>query len=161
MIRYTVFESPLGAMRITSNGQAITAIGFPGQKHGIETQPDWRRDDEAPELAATRAQLAEYFAGRRRDFDLPLQPAGTRFQRSVWRALERVRYGRTSTYGELARVLQRPAAARAVGAAVGRNPIAIVLPCHRIIGADGSLTGYAGGLDRKTQLLTLEGVLLA
>lgn len=161
MIRYTQFDSPLGEMRIASRDGAIFAIGFPGQKHDLERQDEWRRDDGAPELAAARAQLREYFAGKRRDFDLPLSPAGSVFQQRVWRALLRVGYGRTSTYGALARTVARPAAARAVGAAVGRNPIAIVVPCHRIIGADGSLTGYAGGLERKTRLLTLEGVLLA
>jgi methylated-DNA-[protein]-cysteine S-methyltransferase len=161
MTRFTLFDSPLGPLRIASNGRAITAIGFPGQKHNIEAQPDWQRDDAASELAAARRQLAEYFAGQRREFDLPLQPAGSPFQQSVWRALARVGYGRTSTYGALARALRRPAAARAVGAAVGRNPIAIVVPCHRIVGADGSLTGYAGGLDRKTRLLALEGALHA
>ena len=161
MTRYTLFDSPLGPMRIASNGRAITAIGFPGQKHDIETQPDWQRNDEAAELAAACRQLAEYFANKRRDFDLPLEAAGSPFQQGVWRALARVGYGRTSTYGALARALHRPAAARAVGAAVGRNPIAIVVPCHRIIGADGSLTGYAGGLGRKTRLLALEGVLPA
>jgi methylated-DNA-[protein]-cysteine S-methyltransferase len=161
MIRYTNFDSPLGKMRIASKSGAIFAIGFPGQKHDVEKQADWRRDDDAPELVAARTQLAEYFAGKRRDFDLPLAPQGSDFQQRVWDALLRVGYGRTSTYGALARALARPAAARAVGAAVGRNPIAIVVPCHRIIGADGSLTGYAGGLDRKTSLLALEGVLPA
>ncbi len=161
MIRYTVFDSPLGPIRIAGSGRAITVIGFPGQKHDVAMQPDWHRDDDAPELAAARSQLTEYFAGERRAFDLPLAPQGSEFQQGVWHALLRVGYGRTSTYGALARTLQRPAAARAVGSAVGRNPIAIVVPCHRIIGADGSLTGYAGGLDRKTRLLALEGALPA
>ena len=161
MIRYTHFDSPLGRMRIASRDGAVFAIGFPGQKHDVERKNDWRRDDDAPELADARAQLAEYFAGKRRDFELPLAPVGSDFQQRVWRALLRVGYGRTSTYGTLARTLTQPTAARAVGAAVGRNPIAIVVPCHRIIGADGSLTGYAGGLDRKTRLLALEGILLA
>ncbi len=161
MIRYTHLDSPLGPLRIVSDGKAIAAIGFPGQKHDLAAQPHWLRDDDAPELLTACRQLAEYFASQRRDFDLPLAPKGSPFQQSVWRALLKVGYGRTSTYGALARTLQRPAAARAVGSAVGRNPIAIVVPCHRIIGTDGSLTGYAGGLDRKTQLLALEGALLA
>lgn len=161
MIRFTLFDSPLGDIRVASDGGAILAIGFPGQKHDVATGADWQRDDAAPELDAARTQLTEYFAGERRDFDLPLAPQGSDFQQRVWRTLLRIGYGRTSTYGALAQALARPTAARAVGAAVGRNPIAIVVPCHRIIGADGALTGYAGGLERKTRLLALEGVLLA
>lgn len=159
--RYTIFDSPLGPIRVTSNGRAITSIGFPGQKHDVKEAADWQRQDDAPELMAARRQLDEYFAGRRREFDLPLDPQGTPFQQSVWRVLLRVGYGSTSTYRALASRLRNPTASRAVGSAVGRNPVAIVIPCHRIIGADGSLTGYAGGLDRKTKLLALEGVLLA
>lgn len=161
MTRYTLTDSPLGALRIASNGHAITAISFPGQERDIEARPDWQRDDEAPELAAARAQLAEYFSGRRQHFDLLIAPEGSAFQQDVWRAVLAVGYGQTSTYGALARALRRPDAARAVGAAVGRNPIAIVVPCHRIVGSSGALTGYAGGLERKTHLLALEGAPLA
>lgn len=107
-------------------------------------------------LVAARAQLAEYFRGKRTRFDLPLRPDGTAFQQSVWRALLKVPFGTTSTYGALAAAIGRPGAARAVGAAVGANPLAIVVPCHRIVGADGTLTGYAGGLARKAKLLALE-----
>ena len=133
-------------------------------------------DDEAAELArlaaaageaprrdpsrcrAAAEQLAVYFAGRRRDFDLPLAPRGSAFQRAVWDELRRVPYGRTVSYGELAARLGRPAASRAVGGANNKHPLPIVVPCHRVIGADGSLTGYGGGLDRKRALLALEGV---
>jgi methylated-DNA-[protein]-cysteine S-methyltransferase len=107
-------------------------------------------------LAAARTQLAEYFDGRRSDFDLPLAPRGTPFQQAVWQALLAVPFGATSTYGAIAAAIRRPKAVRAVGAAVGANPIGIVVPCHRVVGADGSLTGYAGGLDRKARLLALE-----
>jgi methylated-DNA-[protein]-cysteine S-methyltransferase len=107
-------------------------------------------------LARARAQLAEYFDGRRTRFDLPLAPRGTDFQQAVWRALLAVPFGNTSTYGEIAAAIRRPSAVRAVGAAVGANPIGIVVPCHRIIGRDGTLTGYAGGLHRKAKLLALE-----
>jgi methylated-DNA-[protein]-cysteine S-methyltransferase len=114
-------------------------------------------DPEAPPLAAAAAQLDEYFAGERRDFDLELDLRGTEFQRAVWDELLRIPYGETMSYGELARRLGRPERVRAVGAANGRNPVAIVVPCHRVIGADGSLTGYGGGLDRKRALLAVEG----
>jgi len=110
---------------------------------------------------AVARQLADYFAGRRQDFDLPVDPPGTPFQRQVWAELARIPYGRTVSYGELARRVGRPAAARAVGAANGANPVPIVLPCHRVIGADGSLTGYGGGLPIKRALLALEGALPA
>ena len=106
-----------------------------------------------------RQQLTEYFAGQRREFDLPLAPAGTDFQRRVWELLREIPYGETVTYGELARRLGNPKSARAVGMACNRNPIAIVVPCHRVVGSTGSLTGYAGGLDAKAFLLKLEGVL--
>ena len=114
---------------------------------------------KAEPLPAVAAQLGEYLAGRRRRFDLPLAPAGTPFQRAVWEALLEVPWGQTSSYGDLARAVGRPGAARAIGGAMNRNPIAIVVPCHRIVGADGSLTGYGAGLERKEALLALEGAL--
>ena len=122
---------------------------------GVEPQPSPERCRAAAE------QLAEYFAGRRRAFDLPLAPRGTAFQRAVWEELVRVPYGRTVSYGELAARLGRPGASRAVGGANNKNPLPIVVPCHRVIGADGSLTGYGGGIDKKRTLLALEGVLSA
>jgi methylated-DNA-[protein]-cysteine S-methyltransferase len=132
---------------------------------------DRNRRDEAPRgdgsaaaatiLAAARDQLDEYFAGRRRRFDLRLAPAGTGFRLAVWRQLTRIPYGRTTSYGELAAAIGRPRAVRAVGAANGANPISIIVPCHRVIGRDGSLTGYGGGLAAKRALLALEGVELA
>lgn len=154
---YTEVASPLGTLLLTAEDGALTGAHFPGQKHDRPRQPDWRRADDEPVLAAAHRQLAEYFAGRRPRFELPLAPRGTPFQQAVWQALLAVPFGRTSTYGLVATAIGRPTAVRAVGAAVGANPIGIIVPCHRIIGGDGSLTGYAGGLDRKVKLLALEG----
>ena len=154
---YTEMPSPLGRLLLTADDGALTGVHFPGdQKHDRPRQPDGLRADDAPVLASARSQLAEYFDGRRSDFDLPLAPRGTPFQQAVWHALLAVPFGATSTYGAIAAAIRRPTAVRAVGAAIGANPIGIVIPCHRIIGADGSLTGYAGGLDRKAKLLALE-----
>lgn len=157
MTIYTLLDSPLGTLALTSDGSHLTGIHFPRRDGRPAVERTWERDDAAPVLARARTQLAEYFDGRRTRFELPLRPAGTAFQQSVWHALLKVPFGRTSTYGALAAEIGRPTAARAVGAAVGANPLAVVVPCHRIIGADGTLTGYAGGLPRKTKLLALEG----
>jgi methylated-DNA-[protein]-cysteine S-methyltransferase len=120
--------------------------------------PDWQENPRSLREAAR--QLEEYFAGQRRDFELDLAPEGTPFQRRVWQALETIPYGETWSYGELARTIGKPSASRAVGAANGRNPISIFIPCHRVIGADGSLTGYGWGTDIKARLLALEGALI-
>lgn len=157
MTIYTLLDSPLGKLTLTSDGSRLTGIHFPRRDGRPAVERAWRRDDAAPVLARARTQLAEYFAGKRTRFELPLRLEGTAFQQSVWRALLKVPFGRTSTYGALAAEIGRPTAARAVGAAVGANPLAVVVPCHRIIGAGGTLTGYAGGLARKTKLLALEG----
>jgi methylated-DNA-[protein]-cysteine S-methyltransferase len=158
MIRLTTrFESPLGVIVLASDGAALTGLYFQGQKHLPASAGTWIEDASLPLFGEARNQVLAYFAGARRTFDLPLAPAGTDFQRAVWRQLEAIPFGATRPYGELARRLGRPEAARAVGAAVGRNPISIVIPCHRAVGRDGSLTGYAGGLDRKRALLEREG----
>jgi methylated-DNA-[protein]-cysteine S-methyltransferase len=154
--QYTEMTSPLGTLQLTAKDGALTGVHFPGQKHDRPPQPDWQRSDHEPVLARARQQLGEYFAGRRVRFDLPLAPQGTPFQQAVWRALLAVPFGATSTYGKIAEAIGKPSAVRAVGAAVGANPLGIVVPCHRIIGRDGSLTGYAGGLERKSRLLALE-----
>lgn len=153
--RYTLMDSPIGELTLTGDGEALTGIHTRGTDDGnLIVQDSWVRDD-APFTEAVR-QLRAYFEGRLRDFDLPLAPSGTAWQLAVWRALTTVPYGRTASYGELARDLERPGSSRAVGSANGRNPISIVVPCHRIIGADGTLTGYSGGVWRKEHLLSLE-----
>ncbi len=154
---YTTLNSPIGELLLTSDGAALTGLYMPDHAHGPEIGADWVRDDGAELFASAAEQLGEYFGGGRRLFSLPLAPVGTEFQRRVWAELRRLPYGATVTYGELARRLGDPGASRAVGLANGRNPISIIVPCHRVVGAGGSLTGYAGGLDRKRFLLELEG----
>lgn len=153
---WTVIESPIGPLRIVEQGGAITAIEFSPFRDN-DGRPRGDRDDAAPVLAAAAAQLAEYFAGDRTDFDLPLAPVGSLWQRAVWDQLCGIAYGVTASYGEIAaRLGKTNAASRAVGLANGANPIPIVIPCHRVIGANGTLTGYAGGIERKQKLLDLE-----
>jgi len=155
---FTCLESPIGRLLLTSDGTALTGLY-------MEPSREWQcidgaaRDATAWPLPAALRQLAEYFAGTRRAFDLPLRPQGTAFQRRVWAALAEIPYGRTLSYGDLAQRIDNPRAARAVGLANNRNPLSIVVPCHRVIGADGSLTGYGGGLERKRWLLAHEGLL--
>jgi methylated-DNA-[protein]-cysteine S-methyltransferase len=149
MTLYDTIDTPIGELLLTGDGRAVTGVhmgGTPGA--------GWRREPAALRDAA--AQLRAYFAGGLRDFDLPLAPHGTPFQRDVWSALRDIPYGETISYAQLAVTVGRPDAARAVGAANGRNPIAVVIPCHRVIGASGALTGYGGGLPRKRLLLDLE-----
>jgi methylated-DNA-[protein]-cysteine S-methyltransferase len=149
-LRYTFIETPIGAILVAGDDHAIVETYFAG----AQPEPEWIHDDEAfPEAAA---QLRDYFAGKLQAFDLPLAPRGTEFQQSVWNALLDIPYGQTTTYSAIAGKIGRPAAVRAVGAANGANPIPIIIPCHRVIGANGSLTGFGGGLDVKRQLLALE-----
>ena len=152
---YTHCDSPVGTLLLMAGDKALTGIHFPGGRQP-EIEAGWRERPDHPVLRAATRQLEEYFAGRRRTFDLPLAPEGTPFQRDVWKALRAIPYGETQSYGDIARRIGRPKAVRAVGAANGANPISIVVPCHRVIGADGSLTGYGGGLPRKKKLLALE-----
>jgi methylated-DNA-[protein]-cysteine S-methyltransferase len=153
----THYESPLGSMIVAATARGLAGVWFEGQRH-LPDHAKWPVQAEHPVLRQAQVQLAEYFAGRRSSFDLPLDlQGGTAFQRSVWDALLAIPRGGTTSYGMLSRSIGQPAAVRAVGAAVGRNPLSIVVPCHRVVGADGSLTGYAGGLERKTALLQLEG----
>jgi methylated-DNA-[protein]-cysteine S-methyltransferase len=153
MIAIVRHDSPVGPLTLVSDGAAIVAIHFAEQKHFTAPEPTERGDKI---LDAARKQLDSYFAGRRRSFDLPLAPRGTAFQTRVWDALTRIGYGETKSYGAIAAAIGSPKAVRAVGAANGRNPIPIVIPCHRVIGADGSLTGFGGGMARKEMLLHLE-----
>jgi methylated-DNA-[protein]-cysteine S-methyltransferase len=143
---------------LAADDAALVAVEFPSSRHPVVRHGDWVEGDSAL-LARTRAQLGEYFAGRRTTFDLPLGPRGTEFQRHVWTTLAGIPYGETISYAQLAARVGKPTAMRAVGAANGRNPLPIVLPCHRVIGADGSLTGFGGGLPTKQFLLQLEGAL--
>jgi methylated-DNA-[protein]-cysteine S-methyltransferase len=159
MIRYTRFESPLGRVMAVADDEGITHVDFIDAKYARRIEPDWIEDPLAPALSDCVRQLGEYYEGKRKTFELPLAPRGTAFQRRVWDEIARVPYGETITYGELARRAGAPGHARAAGAATGRNPVGVVIPCHRIVGADGSLTGYAGGLERKRELLEIEGVL--
>ena len=146
----TTIDSPVGPLLLTSDGTSLTRLLF-----AADPDPAWSTEPCLVLEDAVR-QLEEYFAGERRDFDLPLDPAGTPFQLTVWAALRDIPYAETINYGQLAGRVGNPNASRAVGLANGRNPISIVVPCHRVIGADGSLTGYGGGLDRKRALLALE-----
>jgi methylated-DNA-[protein]-cysteine S-methyltransferase len=155
-IRWCRHASPLGPMHLVARGDVLAGIYFDGQKYDATPREHWREAPGDPLLRAAALQLDEYFAGRRKRFDLALGPQGTAFQQRVWRAIAAVPAGETISYGELARRAGRPAAVRAAGAATGRNPLSIVVPCHRIVGADGSLTGYAGGLERKRALLEHE-----
>ena len=151
---YSYLESPVGRLLLAGDPRGLRLVRFPGERGAVRPLTDWRRD--ARVLADAIAQLEEYFAGERREFSLPLQPVGTPFQKAVWSALQTIPYGTTVSYGELARRVGRPSAARAVGAASGANPLPIIVPCHRVIGADRSLTGFGGGLETKRFLLALE-----
>lgn len=153
-IFFTVRESPLSEILLAGNAQGLTQVAFQAGKSPLRPGPDWRRDDGVWRTAV--AQLTAYFAGELTQFALPLAPQGTPFQQEVWAYLQTIPYGRTTTYGAIAEALGKPNASRAVGAANGRNPIAIIIPCHRVIGSDGKLTGYAGGLKIKEALLGLE-----
>lgn len=160
----TIIESPIGSIQISGTEEYITSIQFveentservtwshPLTKSSTSpTYPNWQLGNDA------KKQLEEYFSGTRIEFDLPLQPEGTEFQQAVWEALQKIPFGKTETYGNIAKAIGKPKAARAIGQANNRNPIAIVIPCHRVIGSNKQLTGYAGGLERKEFLLELE-----
>lgn len=153
-MKYRLLTTPIGQLRLVSEGTQLAAIEFEGQY-----EDDTEQDLQDSVLARAAEQLQEYFAGQRTRFDLPLGASGTAFQQQVWRALQNIPYGETRSYSDIARSIDRQTAVRAVGAANGRNPLPVVVPCHRVIGSDGSLTGFAGGLAAKRVLLQLEGVL--
>jgi len=153
-MKYSYIQSPLGDMLVTRDDDGITGLDLPISRYPRRVQDDWQRDDDA--FDDIRTQLAEYFAGDRQDFDLPLNAGGSRFQSLVWQALVEIPYGETTSYGKVAVSIGHPDGPRAVGLANGQNPIPIIVPCHRVIGADGSLTGYGGGLDAKRWLLDHE-----
>jgi methylated-DNA-[protein]-cysteine S-methyltransferase len=155
---YTSFDSPIGELLAVGDGRTLHGLHMQEGRTAIAVRPEWEAADEP--FAELRAQLDDYFSGRRTDFEVPLTLGGSPFQRRVWRALQDIPYGETITYGEQARRVGVPSAPRAVGAANGRNPICVIVPCHRVIGADGSLTGYGGGVERKRALLELEAGVL-
>jgi methylated-DNA-[protein]-cysteine S-methyltransferase len=150
-------ESPIGRLLLTSDGTALTGLFTRPERKSYSTE-GWAEDAGIAPLALAALQLNEYFAGTRRTFDLPMRLDGTSFQQRVWRELTEIPYGETWSYGQLAKRIGNPNASRAVGLANGQNPISILVPCHRVIGADGSLTGYGGGLERKSWLLAHEGL---
>ena len=153
---YKWIDGPLGAVLLTSNGESLTGLYLHGQKHFPEKTADWQTAEQLAPFVQAEAQLAEYFAHQRQRFALALDPPGTVFQKQVWQRLRQIPFGETISYGALAQMIGQPTASRAVGAANGRNPIAIIVPCHRVIASSGKLTGYAGGLDRKQWLLQHE-----
>lgn len=157
-IYYRHVQSPVGPLLLAASDAGLHAIEFDASQHPVDRGDDWRPGDHSL-LRAAETQLREYFEGTRHTFDLPLAPGGTDFQQRVWHTLTTIPYGQTISYGELAARVGKPSASRAVGAANGRNPLPIVLPCHRVIGANGSLTGFGGGLPVKRFLLELEGAL--
>ena len=156
---YSTFDSPLGQLLAVGDGDALHGLYMQEGRTAIEVRHGWQPADEP--FADLRTQLTEYFDGTRTEFDVPLSLTGGAFQRRVWRALQDIPYGKTDSYGAIARRLGVPSAARAVGVANRQNPVCVIVPCHRVIGADGSLTGYGGGLARKRLLLELEAGVLA
>lgn len=153
---FTEIASPIGKLMLLAGERGLTGIWM--EKHPSDPRPNagWLRDDGNPFLVAASAQLAEYFAGKRQDFDLEIEPEGTPFQLRAWQVLRKIPYGETISYGEQARRIGIPGASRAVGLANNRNPLPIVIPCHRVVGTKGALVGFGGGLDRKRFLLNLE-----
>ena len=154
MMYYCYFETPIGELLLAGEADALSMIGFPKGAMRRDPEPDWIYNEDPFEAACQ--QLMEYFDGKRKEFDLPLKLDGTEFQVSVLEALQGIPYGETTSYGAIAKQIGRPRAMRAVGAANGRNPIPIIVPCHRVIGSSGDLTGFGGGLDTKEALLRLE-----
>lgn len=163
MLYTSHYASPLGGMTLVSDGTALVGLYFDGQKYAAEGLDATRTQKNLPIFEEARRWLDVYFSGRKPDFTPPTAPAGTAFQQSVWEILRTIPYGQTVTYGAIARRIEqntgRRMSAQAVGGAVGRNPISILIPCHRVVGTNGSLTGYAGGLDKKAYLLRIEEIL--
>ncbi|NIF30329.1 methylated-DNA--[protein]-cysteine S-methyltransferase [Pantoea sp. Tr-811] len=154
---FTLMQSPVGTLTLVARGERLAAVLWQEERENRVRLGELHRDDQHSTLRETALQLGEYFAGKRQQFDLMLDFAGTDFQRQVWSALLTIPFGQTRSYSDIARQIGNPNAVRAVGAANGRNPISIIAPCHRVIGASGGLTGFAGGLPAKQYLLALEG----
>lgn len=159
MLYYQYFNSPVGELKLVASDQGLVAVLWPSERVGRVRLGDMKRESKHPLLKMSAAQLQEYFAGERQQFDLTLDLRGSDFQKQVWQQLCRIRFGETRSYLALAQAVDRPSAARAVGMANGRNPLSIIIPCHRVIGTNGKLTGFAGGLAAKEFLLRHEGVL--
>ena len=158
MNAYTMIDSPIGRLMLCADGTSLLGLYMDVPSRPPRDVANWVQDAGMAPLPEAARQLGEYFDGRRREFDLPMRMQGTEFQRRVWNVLREIPFGETMSYGQLAKRIAQPNASRAVGLANGRNPIAILVPCHRVIGADGSLTGYGGGLERKQWLLAHEGL---
>ncbi|NET31522.1 MAG: methylated-DNA--[protein]-cysteine S-methyltransferase [Cyanothece sp. SIO1E1] len=156
MIYFTFYESPIQTLRLVSDGRSLIGLYMRSEKHHLVPQSDWVEADTTAPFLEAKQQLTAYFAGSLTTFELPLQLQGTPFQQQVWAALKTIPYGITLSYGELAQQIGKPNASRAVGLANGRNPVSIIVPCHRVIGANGKLTGYGGGIERKQWLLNHE-----
>ncbi len=160
IVNYLLIESPLGTLLLLSDGKNLKQLSFITDIDDFKAQPGWKRSNDAV-LDAVHDQLTEWFSGKRQVFDLPLSPDGTEFQKTAWSQLQKIPYGTTCTYGEQAKAINKPTAVRAIGAANGQNPIALIIPCHRVVGADGSMTGYAFGTNIKQKLLAFEAKHLA
>jgi len=158
MTIYCYVDSPIGQLLLTSDGESLTGLYMGTPSKSPQLDSDWAEKPNAAPLSEVARQLEQYFAGNRKVFDLPLKMQGTEFQKRVWRQLTKIPFGETWSYGQLAKRLDNPNGSRAVGLANGRNPIAVIVPCHRVIGADGSLTGFGGGIPRKQWLLSHEGI---
>jgi methylated-DNA-[protein]-cysteine S-methyltransferase len=156
MIYFTFYESPIQSLRLVSDGRSLIGIYMMSEKHELIPQSNWVEDESVAPFPETKQQLTAYFAGSLTEFDLPLQMQGTIFQKRVWEALKTIPYGTTLSYGQLAQQIGQPKASRAVGITNGRNPMSIIVPCHRVIAANGKLTGYGGGIERKQWLLNHE-----
>jgi methylated-DNA-[protein]-cysteine S-methyltransferase len=155
---YRHVDSPIGPLLLTSDGESLTGLYMGAPSKRPDMGSEWAETPDGGPLVQTARQLDEYFSGKRKVFDLPLKMAGTEFQKRVWRQLTKIPFGETWSYGQLAKRLDNPNGSRAVGLANGRNPIAVIVPCHRVIGADGSMTGFGGGIPRKQWLLAHEGL---
>ena len=153
---FTKVSSPLGLLTISSDGINVTGLWIEGQKYFADTLGKDTKEDDLPIFTQTKKWLDQYFTGQNPDFELPLAPKGSPFRQQVWQILCTIPFGQVKTYGEIAKQIGKNMSAQAVGGAVGHNPISIIIPCHRVVGSDGSLTGYAGGLAKKIQLLKLE-----
>jgi methylated-DNA-[protein]-cysteine S-methyltransferase len=156
-LTYKLMESPVGKLKLVASDKGLVAVLWENDGPRRVRLSEQIEDEKHPILVETERQLREYFAGKRQEFNVPLDMKGTRFQKDVWEALLSIPFGETRSYGQLARQLGNPRATRAVGAANGRNPVSIIVPCHRVIGSSGKLTGFAGGLETKERLLSLEG----